>query len=143
MVSGLIVAITAGALVGIYGTIVIVAKKLKKTPQVALRQGVIKMKIKYKWDAYSYTTDNVTVIVSELERIASQSRIRVDHVDDAYNERGVEATKRHLGDYVATSDVEWDDPSDTHDEIDKLISKIQRESNTPVAAIEKELLEEQ
>ena len=121
---------------------------IKEKPRI-IRKGI--MYYTYHWDLYtngdwnyrkrSYDkikhsyTDKVTIILHEMEVIADQSKVIIYHIDNAWNEANRNAIIKRVGDYVKTSEVEWDKPIDyepeTQDQsLDKYMKGLEEELGT-------------
>jgi hypothetical protein len=76
------------------------------------RRGVMKKKVEYEsgWEYTRQRSATVTYIFEELDRVASQSKVKIIRIDDVPTLRAKWAAKRKIGEWVDTDQVEWDRP---------------------------------
>jgi bifunctional DNA-binding transcriptional regulator/antitoxin component of YhaV-PrlF toxin-antitoxin module len=106
-----------------------IKRLVTKKPKV-LRRGTIIIPIDY-WSRREWKKANVLVILHEIDRVADQSKVIIEHIDDAPNEDVVNSVTGRINDYIETDKVNWDEPNkrsdDIHKELDHYIQRLEEE----------------
>jgi hypothetical protein len=137
----LILAITFTAGLGT-GVLIVKVRKKKSIPskkQKVIRKGLLKLTIHWKeWHqltGWNKRKSEVVAILHELERVASQSRVLVAHIDNTPEPVIERLAINKIGKYVETDKIEWHkpikyEPEDIHTEIDKYIKRLEKDAKS-------------
>jgi len=139
-------------------------KPKPKRPAEMPRRGIYKTTVNYKWcsntsapkrkQIWEPRVCNATVIVEEVGRVASQSKVRIIHYDDLQEDSKkwlMNNIYEGIGEYIETDKIEWHedpepDPEEeeetlTADEMTKLKKRLQLDSviMTPLSELVKQI----
>jgi hypothetical protein len=73
------------------------------------RRGYLKVAFEYYTRGWNRATANV--IVEELDRVATQSRVHIINIDDAPTEKAKDRVRTKIGKWWPTEDIVWDQPA--------------------------------
>ena len=119
----------------------------QRSSQKTRRRGVLNLKVSWWGERGGWVSAIVTVIVEERDVVASQSKVKILHIDDAPNPSAVKEVKKKIGDWYATDEIEWTQAGASDPEIEALKEKLKNDQviKTPlkdlVAKIEQDEIE--